>query len=67
MTVYGFNQKRVLRDVETFADLSAEERAELLSRLTDEQARAVLSEYLTASAGPTADAADSATRTLMIR
>ncbi|MCK5624020.1 MAG: mechanosensitive ion channel, partial [Alphaproteobacteria bacterium] len=45
---------------ETLADLSAEERAELLSRLSDEQARALLSEYLKAGAGPTADASDSA-------
>ncbi len=45
---------------ETLANLSAGERAELLSRLTDEQARALLSEYLQADAGPTADASDSA-------
>jgi small-conductance mechanosensitive channel len=44
---------------ETLANLSAEERAELLSRLSDEQARALLSEYLKADAGPTADATDS--------
>lgn len=45
---------------ETLADLSAEERAELLSRLSDEQARVLLSEYLKAGAEPTADASDSA-------
>lgn len=45
---------------ETMATLSAEERAELLSRLSDEQARALLSEYLKAGAEPTADASDSA-------
>jgi hypothetical protein len=42
------------------ATLSAEERAELLSRLSDEQARVLLSEYLKAGAEPTADASDSA-------
>ncbi len=45
---------------ETLANLSAEERAELLSRLSDEQARALLSEYLKAGAEPTTDASDSA-------
>ena len=45
---------------ETLANFSAEERAELLSRLSDEQARALLSEYLKAGAGPTADAPNSA-------
>jgi small-conductance mechanosensitive channel len=45
---------------ETLTNLSAEERAELLSRLSDEQARALLWEYLKAGAGPTADASDSA-------
>lgn len=45
---------------ETLATLSAEERAELLSRLSDEQARVLLSEYLKAGAGPTVDGSDSA-------
>ncbi len=45
---------------ETLENLSAEERAELLSRLSDEQARALLSEYLKAGAGPRADASESA-------
>ncbi len=45
---------------ESLATLSAAERAELLSRLSDEQARALLSAYLKAGAGSRADAAESA-------
>lgn len=45
---------------ETLTNLSAKERAELLSRLSDEQARALLSDYLKAGAGPTAGASESA-------
>jgi small-conductance mechanosensitive channel len=37
---------------ETLASLSAEERADLLSRLSDEQARALLADYLAAQAIP---------------
>ena len=45
---------------ELLATLSAEERAELLSRLTDEQVRILLSEYLKAGAEPAADLSSSA-------
>ena len=40
---------------ETLEDLSAEDRAALLSRLSDEQARALLADYLAAQARPAED------------
>ncbi len=43
--------------VEMFGGLSAEERAELLSRLSDEQARALLADYLAAQERPDAASA----------
>ncbi len=50
----------VAANLETLASLSAQERAELLSRLSDEQARALLLDYLKAGAGEAADEADPA-------
>ncbi|UCH74774.1 MAG: mechanosensitive ion channel [Rhodospirillales bacterium] len=52
---------------EVLSSLSAEERAELLSRLSDEQARALLVEYLQASAEPDGDQDDSAIEQLEAR
>jgi len=45
---------------EALTALSSEERFELLSRLSDEQARALLAEYLKAGSEATADTTDSA-------
>jgi small-conductance mechanosensitive channel len=44
---------------EALMDLSAEERAELLSRLSDEQARTLLADYLAAQAPSPAESAES--------